>query len=47
MDYLVLDKTNNIVRSFESYSEANNYRNIMQRPDWSIAYYTVFVQRLH
>lgn len=34
---LLLDKTNNIIREFDSYKQANQFRMMNNRPDWSIA----------
>lgn len=33
---LLLDTTGHIVRSFATYTQANNFRTTMNRPDWSI-----------
>ena len=33
---LLLDSTNNIIREFDSYKQANQFRIINNRPDWSI-----------
>ena len=33
---LLLDSTNNIIREFNSYKQANQFRMINNRPDWSI-----------
>ena len=33
---LLLDSTDNIIKSFNDYKSANNYRNMYNRPDWSI-----------
>lgn len=33
---LLLDTTGHVVRSFTSYTQANNFRTAMNRPDWSI-----------
>lgn len=34
---LLLDSTNNIIRKFDSYKQANQFRMMNNRPDWSIA----------
>lgn len=34
---LLLDKTNHVIREFDSYKEANYFRMVNNRPDWSIA----------
>lgn len=34
---LLLDSTNNIIREFDTYKQANQFRMINNRPDWSIA----------
>jgi hypothetical protein len=36
MKYIVLDAFGHVVRSFKTYSEAQGYRFIAQRPDWVI-----------
>lgn len=33
---LLLDSTDNIIKSFNNYKSANHYRNMYNRPDWSI-----------
>ena len=33
---LLLDSTDNIIKSFKNYKAANHYRNMYNRPDWSI-----------
>ena len=33
---LLLDNTDNIIKSFNDYKSANHYRNMYNRPDWSI-----------
>ena len=33
---LLLDSTNNIIREFDSYKQANQFRMMNNRPDWSI-----------
>ena len=33
---LLLDSTDNIIKSFNNYKSANRYRNMYNRPDWSI-----------
>ena len=33
---LLLDSTNNIIREFDSYKQANQFRMINNRSDWSI-----------
>ena len=33
---LLLDSTDNIIKLFNDYKSANNYRNMYNRPDWSI-----------
>ena len=33
---LLLDSTDNIIKLFNDYRSANYYRNIYNRPDWSI-----------
>lgn len=34
--YRVLDTENKLVANFETYSDANHYRHLKGRPDWSI-----------
>lgn len=34
---LLLDSTNNIIREFDTYKQANQFRMMNNRPDWSIA----------
>ena len=34
---LLLDNTNHIIREFDSYKQANQFRMMNNRPDWSIA----------
>lgn len=34
---LLLDKTDHVVREFDSYKEANQFRMMNNRPDWAIA----------
>lgn len=34
---LLLDNTNNIIREFDTYKQANCFRMKNNRPDWSIA----------
>lgn len=36
MKYLVVDRTNNILRAFKSYSSAYKFKIAMGRLDWSI-----------
>lgn len=33
---LLLDSTDNIIKLFKNYKSANHYRNMYNRPDWSI-----------
>ena len=33
---LLLDNTNHIIREFDSYKQANQFRIINNRPNWSI-----------
>ena len=33
---LLLDSTNNIIREFNSYKQANQFRMMNNRPNWSI-----------
>ena len=33
---LLLDNTGNIIKFFNDYKSANYYRNMYNRPDWSI-----------
>ena len=33
---LLLDSTSNIIKSFNDYKFTNHYRNIYNRPNWSI-----------
>ena len=34
--FLLLDSTGNIIKPFNDYKSANHYRNMYNRPDWSI-----------
>ena len=34
---LLLDNTNHIIREFDTYKQANCFRLVNSRPDWSIA----------
>lgn len=34
---LLLDSTNNIIREFDTYKQANQFRMMNNRPDWYIA----------
>lgn len=34
---LLLDSTKHIIREFDSYKQANQFRMMANRPDWSIA----------
>lgn len=44
---LLLDKTNNIIREFDSYIQANQFRMMNNRPDWSIASRKLFWNGSH
>lgn len=33
---LLLDRTNQIVRAFDTYKQANQFRMMNNRPDWAI-----------
>lgn len=34
---LLLDKTDHVIREFDSYKQANQFRMMNNRPDWAIA----------
>lgn len=36
MKYILIDSVNRIIRSFNTYSEADNFRIVEKRPDWLI-----------
>ena len=34
---LLLDKTDHVIREFDNYKQANQFRMVNNRPDWAIA----------
>lgn len=48
MRYLLVDViSKEIINSFDTYKEANNYRNNTNKTNCFIVYYTAFVPRIH
>lgn len=44
---LLLDNTNHVIREFDTYKQANCFRMMNNRPDWSIASRKLFWNGSH